>query len=116
MIEKVTPVHGVPGPVAVEAASPSRPLAPAPWEPRSLPDAPPEEVLAALDAAQGVIRELERTQVRLRFQVEETEAGRRVRVDVVDAEGRVIRTIPPSRLASLLQGRAGAGLVVDEHG
>ncbi len=116
MIEKVTPGQGVPVPVAVEAASSSRPRAPAPWEASPLPDTPPQEVLAALDAAQGVIRELEAAQVRLRFQVEETEAGRRVRVDVLDAQGRVIRTIPPSRLPSLLSGRGGAGLVVDEHG
>ncbi len=82
----------------------------------SLPDSPPPEVAEGLAAAQGVLRDLDRAQVRLRFEVEETEAGRRVRVDVIDAEGRVIRTIPPSRLGSLFQGRAGGGLLVDQRG
>lgn len=116
MIESITGIRGQEPAAAVANSGAARAPAAAPPVGEPLPDAPPDEVLEALAAAQRAIRELERAQIRLRFEVHEGEDGRRVSVKVYDAEGRVIRTIPPSKLGPLLAGEALPGLLVDERG
>ncbi len=61
----------------------------------AIPDAPPPEVLEAMDAAGRVARELHATGRELRFTPPEDPVGR-VLVEVCDLDGNVLRTIPPS--------------------
>jgi hypothetical protein len=118
MVENVSPTALAGGLAQAAAAQPAdaRPAAEGPAAQIPLPEDPPHEVLAALAAAQRAIRELDRARIRLRFEVEQTEAGRRVRVDVLDGEGRVLRTIPPSELGPLLLGGAGSARLLDVWG
>jgi flagellar protein FlaG len=73
-----------------------------------VPASPPPEVLEALDAAATVIRDLAENRVELHFEVE----GGRIRVEVTDGEGNVVRQIPPTRLLDVLAGGSD-GLLVD---
>ena len=66
-----------------------------------VPAAPPPEVLDALDRAARVLDELAARQVTLRFKVTEDD---RVRVEVRDGEGNVVRRIPATRVLELLDG------------
>lgn len=69
-----------------------------------VPDSPPPEVLEAMDAAGRVARELHATGRELRF-VPPSEGGEgRVRVEVRDLDGNVLRTIPPSELLDVATG------------
>lgn len=68
-----------------------------------IPASPPPEVLEAMDAAGRVARELHETGRELRFTPPEGEHGR-VRVDVCDLDGNVLRTIPPSELLDVASG------------
>lgn len=113
MIENVLKIGGGSDVAVARSARTERARAPAAESPLvpSLPETPPPEVLDALAAAQRVIRELERAQLSLRFQVDDVEVGWRVRVEVRDAEGRLVREIPPSRLGAVLAGEGIRGLV-----
>jgi len=69
-----------------------------------IPASPPPEVLDAIDAAGRVARELHETGRELRFTPPlEGEHGR-VRVDVCDLDGNVLRSIPPSELLDVATG------------
>ena len=105
--------HGIPpvGPVA-------KPDSPAPQNRRaqlrvaySAPTSPPADLRPELDAAARVIEQLSAQQVNLHFEVDE-QAGR-VRVQVMNADGTVLREIPPR---SLLDTLSGGGLLIDQHG
>jgi hypothetical protein len=87
-----------------------------PSAPEPVPATPPAEVLNALDAAQRVIQEITSSGTTLHFDVENGPGGKRVHVEVRDSDGKLIREIPPSRLASILGGGGTAGLVVDATG
>ncbi|HEV7772031.1 MAG TPA: hypothetical protein VGO48_01945 [Conexibacter sp.] len=69
-----------------------------------VPASPPPEVLEAMDAAGRVARELHATGRELRFVPPEEGAGGRVRVEVCDLDGNVLRTIPPSELLDIATG------------
>jgi hypothetical protein len=69
-----------------------------------IPASPPPEVLEAMDAAGRVARELHASGRELRF-VPPSESGEeRVRVEVRDLDGNVLRTIPPSELLDVATG------------
>jgi hypothetical protein len=71
-----------------------------------IPDGPPPEVLAAMDAAGRVARELHATGRELRFvpPQEDADPPARVRVEVRDLDGNVLREIPPSELLDVATG------------
>ena len=66
-----------------------------------IPPTPPPEVLQALDRVQRVAGELQSRGLHVSFDVDETE---RARVQVVDANGGVVRQIPVARALDLLGG------------
>ena len=80
-----------------------------------VPDTPPAEVLDALDAAQQVLDDLRQKQVNLSFSTEGEGSLKRVRVEVRDASGELVREIPPRHLLDLLAGDT-RGVTVDERG
>jgi YD repeat-containing protein len=67
-----------------------------------IPASPPPEVLEAMDAAGRVARELHAQGRELRFTP--AQDGGRVRVEVRDLDGNVLRTIPPSELLDVATG------------
>ncbi|HKG38793.1 MAG TPA: hypothetical protein VKB25_07375 [Conexibacter sp.] len=69
-----------------------------------VPASPPPEVLEAMDAAGRVARELHATGRELRFVPPQEGAGGRVRVEVRDLDGNVLREIPPSDLLDVATG------------
>ena len=69
-----------------------------------IPAGPPPEVLEAMDAAGRVARELHEQGRELRFTPPVAGDGGRVRVDVCDLDGNVLRTIPPSELLDVASG------------
>jgi hypothetical protein len=72
-----------------------------------IPASPPPEVLEAMDAAGRVARELHERGRELRFVPPEHDGegdGGRVRVEVCDLDGNVLRTIPPSELLDVATG------------
>ena len=69
-----------------------------------VPSSPPAEVLEAMDAAGRVARELHANGRELRFVPPQDGAGGRVRVEVRDLDGNVLRTIPPSELLDVATG------------
>jgi uncharacterized FlaG/YvyC family protein len=75
------------------------------------PAAPPADLADDLAVAQHVIAELQARQVSLHFEMDE-EAGR-VRVQVTNAKGEVLREIPTRKLLDTL---AGGGLLIDLKG
>ena len=83
--------------------------------PTSVPATPPPEVLAALDEGARVMRELSDARVELHFAVEQGNAGKRVRIQVREADGNVVRDIPTRKLLDILAGD-GRGLAVDTLG
>jgi uncharacterized FlaG/YvyC family protein len=72
----------------------------------AFPATPPPEVLTALD---------EGARVELHFAVEQGNAGKRVRIQVREADGNVVRDIPTRKLLDILAGD-GRGLAVDTLG
>jgi FlaG protein len=72
---------------------------------------PPEAVKQEFDVAARVLQELSSRQVNLRFEVD-YRVGR-VRVQVLNGDGAVVREIPHR---SLLDTLSGGGLLVDQHG
>ena len=81
----------------------------------AFPATPPPEVLAALDEGARVMRELSEARVELHFAVEQSEAGKRVRIEVREADGDVVRDIPARKLLDVLAGDV-RGLAVDALG
>jgi len=69
-----------------------------------IPASPPPEVLEAMDAAGRVARELHATGRELRFVPPQDGGDGRVRVEVRDLDGNVLRTIPPSELLDVATG------------
>lgn len=69
-----------------------------------IPPSPPPEVLEAMDAAGRVARELHETGRELRFVPPRDGEHGRVRVEVRDLDGNVLRTIPPSELLDIAAG------------
>ncbi len=80
----------------------------------SIPATPPPEVLADLDRAAQVLNELSRRNVALHFEVDSQ--SKRIRVQVLDGDGRVVREIPATRLMDVLSGGSGQGLAVSAVG
>ncbi|MFL5816410.1 MAG: hypothetical protein ACJ76L_02300 [Conexibacter sp.] len=70
----------------------------------NVPPSPPPEVLEAMDAAGRVARELHATGRELRFVPPQGGAGGRIRVEVRDLDGNVLREIPPSELLDVATG------------
>ena len=81
----------------------------------SNPATPPPEVLAALDEGARVMKELSDARVELHFAVEQGNAGKRVRIQVREADGNVVREIPTRKLLDILAGDS-RGLAVDALG
>jgi hypothetical protein len=98
-------------PRAPERVRGAQPPVPAP----DFPTTPPPEVLDALDTAARVLSELAASRVDLRFAVEEEATGKRVRVEVRNGKGELVREIPPKRLLDVLAGDT-TGLLVDARG
>jgi hypothetical protein len=69
-----------------------------------VPAGPPPEVLEAMDAAGRVARELHASGRELRFTPPSESGDGRVRVEVRDLDGNVLRTIPPSELLDVAAG------------
>jgi uncharacterized FlaG/YvyC family protein len=80
-----------------------------------VPKDPPREVLEALDRAQQVLRELADSRVDLKFALEQEATGKRVRVEVRNGAGELVREIPPKRLLDILAGDT-RGLIIDTKG
>jgi uncharacterized FlaG/YvyC family protein len=74
-------------------------------------DEPPAALEAEYRAAARVIEDLAAQQVNLHFEVDER--SNRVRVQVLDGSGAVIREIPARSLLDML---SGGGLMIDTHG
>ena len=70
---------------------------------------PPAAVQAEYQAAAKVIESLASQHVNLHFEVDE---ANRVQVQVMDADGRVIREIPARSMLDML---SGGGLLIDDH-
>jgi len=83
--------------------------------PTPVPAAPPAEVLEMLDTAATVMRELASSQVRMHIEVVDGGAGKRIHIQVVDAEGTLLREIPPHQMFDVLAGTS-RGLAFDEQG
>ena len=71
-------------------------------------------MLHALNKAAQVLDDLAAKQINLHFEVDERTND--VRVQVRDADGRVVREIPPRRLLDILGGSPAGGLVFDAVG
>jgi uncharacterized FlaG/YvyC family protein len=70
---------------------------------------PPAALQAEYQAAAKVIESLASQHVNLHFEVDE---ANRVHVQVMDADGRVIREIPARSMLDML---SGGGLLIDDH-
>ena len=81
-------------------------------EPTPLPKQPPVEVLASMDRAAQVVSHLEEQDVYLHFEVGD---DRKVRIQLVDQQGAVVREIPQEKAVQLLSGGL-SGVAVDELG
>ena len=71
----------------------------------SVPPAPPEDVLAEIQRARTRAEELIAANRELHFAKDEVTG--RIIVEVRDARGEVLRTIPPSRALAVMDGSAG---------
>jgi hypothetical protein len=69
-----------------------------------VPASPPPAVLEAMSVAGRVARELHETGRELRFTPPSESGDGRVRVEVRDLDGNVLRTIPPSELLDVAAG------------
>jgi uncharacterized FlaG/YvyC family protein len=101
------------GPDSIGKLIPLRPSARAgASDPRRLQtqSSPPPDLQADLATAQQVIADLAAQQVNLHFTVDKTTG--RVRVEMLDGTGTVIREIPTRRLLDTL---SGGGLLIDEQ-
>ena len=80
----------------------------------SIPSTPPPEVLADLDRAAQVLHELSRRNVALHFEVDKE--SRKIHVQVLDGNGKVVREIPATRLMDVLSGSPPHGFAVSAVG
>jgi hypothetical protein len=101
------PISGV-GKPTQHTAPPSRPVLRAVGGEY---DTPPAAVQQEFDVAARVIEELSSRRVNLHFEVDHQ--ARKVRVQVLNGDGAVLREIPTR---SLLDTLAGGGLIVDQVG
>jgi len=116
MIDGITSSNDVSRVTAPRTPAASRPRGvESPSAEAEVPDTPPVEVLDALDAAQRVLDDLRQKQVNLSFSTEGEGALKRVRVEVRDGSGELVREIPPQHLLDLLAGDT-RGVTVDERG
>ena len=116
MIDGITPSNDI--------SRTTAPRAPATGRPRgvestttagALPASPPAEVLDALDTAARVLEDLRTKQINLSFSTEGDGGVKRVRVEVRDASGALVREIPPRHLLDLLAGDT-RGVTIDALG
>jgi len=68
----------------------------------SVPASPPPEVLSAIDNAARVLEELASKRVNLHFEYDDR--SNRVRVQVLDQDGKLLREIPPTQFADIASG------------
>ena len=107
MLEGINPAGGqpqinVPSRKAADRADATFRVA-APQEPQlGFPASPPPEALAELDKAARVLDELAKKQVSLHFEVDD--ASSKIRVQVRDGGGNVLREIPNTKLLDVLAG------------
>jgi len=80
-----------------------------------VPASPPAEVLEMLDTAAQVLHDLAAAQVSLHIEVVDGKAGKRIHVQVRDADGELLREIPPHQLLDVLAGTS-LGVTFDERG
>src|SRR4051794_30811708 len=81
-----------------------------------IPASPPREVLTALDEGARVMKELSDARVDLHFEVEhDKQTGKRVRIQVRESDGNVVREIPTGKLLDMLAGES-RGLAIDTLG
>ena len=79
-----------------------------------IPDSPPADLLLELDRAAGVIKDLAARDVNLHF---EANAGTgKVKVQMLDGDGNVLREIPATRLLDVLASGSASGLAVNTVG
>jgi FlaG protein len=102
--DHITPISGVDG-IALARTSRQGPAL------QAVPSEPPAALADEYQAAARVIEELAAHQVNLHFEVDET--TNRVRVQMLDQHGSVIREIPAR---SLLDSLSGGGLIIDHKG
>jgi len=114
MIDGVTSTNDAQRVTAPRAQAPARTQG-AETTAGTIPESPPPEVLAALDAAAGAIADLQARQVNLSFKVEGDGAVKRIRIEVRDASGALVREIPTRQLVDLLAGDT-RGVTVDTQG
>jgi hypothetical protein len=67
----------------------------------SVPDTPPQEVLHALDTAQGVVNDLASKNLEMRFEVDDGT----VRTQLIDSKGNIVQEIPARHGLDALAGR-----------
>lgn len=79
-----------------------------------IPESPPADLLTELDHAAGVIDDLASRQVNVHFEVDDRTG--KVRVQVVDGEGSVLREIPATRMLDVLSSGSASGLAVNAVG
>jgi len=116
MIDGIRPSNDVSPVAAPRTSATSRPRGvESPSGGAEVPNTPPAEVLDALDAAQRVLEDLRQKQVNLSFSTEGEGALKRVRVEVRDSSGELVREIPARHLLDLLAGDT-RGVTVDERG
>lgn len=108
----VAPVREVP---RAERLQTTTQRVPADTGPTTFPATPPPEVLAALDEGARVMREISDSRMELSFEIVQEEAGKRVRIQVRESNGDVVRDIPARKLLDMLAGES-RGLAVDALG
>jgi len=74
----------------------------------TIPSAPPQEVLDQMDRAAGTYAALESQGLSVRYGFDAS--ARRANAELVDREGRVVRTLTPSEAVALSAGEAPADL------
>jgi hypothetical protein len=70
----------------------------------ALPPTPPAEVLDAIDTAARVLEELASKRLSLHFEYDDED--NRVQVQVTNADGKVVRTVPPTELLEIAVGQS----------
>ena len=79
-----------------------------------IPVQPPGDLLSELDRAASVIADLASRQVGVHFELDDRTG--KVRVQVVDGKGALIREIPATRLLDVLSSGSASGLAVNAVG
>lgn len=96
------PLRGAPGGPGGRAAPGAPQPTPRPAAADDIPASPPAEVLDAMGAAADAYDRLKTAGRRLHFETDPSTG--RVTVQVLDGDGRVITTLPPSRVLDLADG------------